>query len=66
MLQMKRWMETVPEVGLMMAAAFRRHQFKGDIWEFVEEHEEEFDTLYEAIVSMEDELPRPQFPWPEK
>lgn len=61
--QMRDWLQNVPESAAMIGAALRKNKV-ATVAEFAERHPKQFNSLYEAIATMEEELPEPGFPWP--
>jgi hypothetical protein len=61
--QMRTWMHQVDETAGMVARALVRNGVRS-IDELAERHPKQFNSLYVAIETMEEELPEPDMPWP--
>jgi len=61
--QMRKWLHDVGEASPMVAAALRRNHV-ATVADFAEKHPKQFNSLYVAIETMEEEMPEPKFPWP--
>jgi len=60
--QMRKWLHEVPEVGPMIASAMKRNGVVS-VADLAAKHPKQFNSLYVAIVTMEEEMPEPKFPW---
>ena len=61
--QMRKWLHGVGEASPMIAAALRRNHV-ATVAELATKHPKQFNSLYLAIETMEEEMPEPKFPWP--
>jgi len=61
--QMRAWLHTVDEAGQMMASALKRNGVVS-VDELSMKHPKQFNSLYAAVEVMEEEMPKPEFPWP--
>jgi hypothetical protein len=61
--RMRGWLQTVPHVQPMIAKAMMRNGVTS-VMELAEKHPKQFNSLYAAIETMEEEMPEPKMPWP--
>lgn len=61
--RMRSWLQTVPQVQPMVAASMQRNGV-ATVAELAEKHPKQFNSLYVAIETMQEEMPEPDFPWP--
>ena len=61
--QIRQQLLDVPNIQEMFAKTMRRLQV-ASISQMAEEHPDQFDSLYDAVQVMEEELPEPGFPFP--
>lgn len=60
---MRKWLHEVGEVSPMIAATLRNNHV-ATVDELSKKHPKQFNSLYAAVETMEEEMPEPKFPWP--
>lgn len=61
--QMRKWLHEVAEASPMIASVLRKNHVP-TVALLAEKHPKQFNALYVAIETMEEEMPEPKFPWP--
>lgn len=61
--QMRKWLHEVGEAQGMIASVMRKNGVV-TVAQLAEKHPKQFNSLFEAVATMEEEMPEPKFPWP--
>lgn len=60
--QMRKWVKTVDEAPGMLSRVMKVNGV-ATIADLAEKHPKQFNSLFAAIETMEEEMPEPKMPW---